>query len=835
MIKHNNYLLLFILTSFAFSCTQEASVEEEQYYPNDYFFRQRAYPSGQIDQAAYQAALSYKKLQIQLESRSNNESWELAGPTNIGGRISDLAISPTNDNVIYVGAASGGIFKTQNGGESWTPIFDEASSLSIGDITLAPSNEQTIYVGTGEPNAGGGSLAYDGRGVYTSKDAGANWENIGLENVGSIGKVSIHPSNENVVFVAAMGHLFGNNKERGVYRTKNGGADWEQVLFVSDSTGAIDLAIHPQNPNLIYAAMWERIRRVNYRQYHGATSGIYRSMDGGDTWEELTNGLPSSPNEKGRIGIDISLSNSDVLYASYVANNGSLQGIYKTTNGGDNWDEQSTNGITSVPFMWWFGNLFIDPSNENTVYYLGFNTHKSVDGGRSWQRAFGGVHVDQHALCFSTQNNDVVMLGNDGGLYKSTDAGRNNVKINNLPITQFYTCEIDASEPQRLYGGTQDNSTMRTLTGALNDWRIISGGDGFRTLVDPKDNRYVYTESQYGGFIRSTNGGNSFNNGTNGISNQDRRNWNTPVVFDPGNTSTLYLGANRLYKSTNRAVSWTPISPDLTDGGDSGNLVYGTITAIDVSPVENEVIYVGTDDGNVWVSKNGGETWTDIKTNIPKRWITNILADPNIAGHAYLTVSGFRYNSDLAHVFKTEDYGEAWIDISSNLLDVPVNDIIKHEVNEHLYIATDIGVFISVDDGIDWEFLGADLPNVPIIDLDLEEEANLLVAATYGRSLYKYDLQNSTNTTNYASIDFKFQIAPNPVQSNSQISFELQQTSPAIIAIYDATGKQINTIFSGQLTSGEHQFPLPSNFPNGQYWLLLKTESGQKTLGFVKL
>ncbi|MEM8524334.1 MAG: T9SS type A sorting domain-containing protein [Bacteroidota bacterium] len=836
MIKTSIYFLFFSFSIVLLSCSHNVQEnEEDKRYPNDYFFRQRAYPNGQIDQAAYKTALSYKQLQPQLESRSNNGSWELAGPTNIGGRIADLAISPSNENTIYVGAASGGIFKTQDGGENWIPIFDGAASLSIGDITLAPSNEQTIYVGTGEPNAGGGSLAYDGLGVYKSKNAGESWENIGLENVGSIGKVSVHPTDENTVFVAAMGHLFGNNSERGVYRTQNGGETWEQVLFVSDSTGAIDLAIHPQNSDIIYAAMWERIRRVNYRQYHGATSGIYRSMDGGDTWEELTNGLPNAPDEKGRIGIDISLSNPDVLYASYVEDIGALEGIYKTTNGGNSWTNQKAVGITSVPFMWWFGNLFVDPANENTVYYLGFNAHKSVDGGRSWQRTFSGVHVDQHALCFAAQNTDFVLLGNDGGLYKSTNAGRNNIKINNLPITQFYTCEIDASEPERLYGGTQDNSTMRTLTGALNDWSIISGGDGFRTLVDPNNNRYVYTESQYGRFIRSTNGGDNFTLAISGISNQDRKNWNTPVIFDPSDASTLYLGTNRLYKSTNRAVSWTAVSPDLTDGGDDGNLVYGTITAIDVSPVENEVIYVGTDDGNVWVSKDGGSTWAAIKTNIPKRWITNVLADPNIAGRAYLTVSGFRYNSDLAHVFFTEDYGETWIDISSNLPDVPVNDIVKNSITEDLYIATDIGVFISVDDGISWDFLGTDLPNVPIIDLDIEAEENLLVAATYGRSLYKYDLQNATNTVSYEKPDFQLQLFPNPVQSSSQLTFELSQQERVTIEIYDATGKKVSTVINGQLEAGKHQFPLHSDFSAGQYWLVLRTDNAQKTISFAKL
>ncbi|MEL6720779.1 MAG: T9SS type A sorting domain-containing protein, partial [Bacteroidota bacterium] len=282
------------------------------------------------------------------------------------------------------------------------------------------------------------------------------------------------------------------------------------------------------------------------------------------------------------------------------------------------------------------------------------------------------------------------------------------------------------------------------------------------------------------------------------------------------------------------AASWTALSPDLTDGSGNGNLVYGTITAIDVSPVEGEVIYVGTDDGNVWVSKDAGSSWKDIKTNIPKRWITNIQADPNIAGHAYLTVSGFRYNSNLAHVFRTEDYGETWIDISSNLPDVPVNDIVKNSITEHLYIATDIGVFFSVDDGISWEFLGTELPNVPIIDLDLEADANLLVAATYGRSLYKYDLQSSTNTIDYEPIDLKLQLNPNPVQLNSQITFDLPQSESVVIEVYDVMGRRLNTIFSGKLDEGKQQIPLNINLSNGQYWLVLKTDKIQKTIGFVK-
>ncbi|MEM0992002.1 MAG: T9SS type A sorting domain-containing protein [Bacteroidota bacterium] len=831
----NAYLLLLLLLV---ACQIESTAPVKEKQPHDYFFRQRAYPNGQIDHQAYRTALEYRAVQqnSRLESRANEEAWTLAGPTNTGGRISDLEVAPSDENIIYIGAASGGIFKTSDGGSNWQPIFEDALSLSIGDIALAPSNEQTIYVGTGEPNAGGGSLAYDGMGVYKSKDAGASWTHLGLEAVGSIGKVVVSPKDEAVVYVAAMGHLFGNNPERGVYRTTDGGENWEQILYVSDSTGAIDLAIHPDRPEIIYAATWERIRRVNYRQYGGATSGIYRSVNGGDNWEELTAGLPSDPDAKGRIGIAIAPSDPEVLYASYVrSDNARLQGIYRTTNGGDTWQSRSKSGITDVPYMWWFGNLFVDPTDEDLIYYLGFNTHKSTNGGGSWQPTFVGVHVDQHALAFSSNDPSKVFLANDGGLYSSNAGGSFPSKIENLPITQFYTCEIDATQPERLYGGTQDNGTIRTTTGALNDWRMIYGGDGFRVLVDPNDNRYVYAESQYGGLGRSTNGGSSFRSARDGIAQGDRKNWNSPLIFDPNDSETLYFGTQRVYRSNNRAERWIAISPDLSDGGGNGNLVYGTITSLAASALEVGVVYAGTDDGNVWITRDGGTNWTKINNGIPKRWITSILVDPNLEGQAYVTVSGFRYNSDLAHVFKTEDYGATWIDISSNLPDVPVNDIVKYPLTDQLFLATDIGVFASNNEGASWDLLAKNLPNVPIIDLDVEADADLLVAATYGRSLYRYDLKNATTTRQISAADMQLRISPNPIVENAIVSFVLNQRSSVELLIFNAKGELVRQVEQARLDKGEHQIPLAFDLASGSYWLSLRTAKGQISTAFVIL
>jgi len=405
------------------------------------------------------------------------------------------------------------------------------------------------------------------------------------------------------------------------------------LLFSTEaySTGAIDVAIHPTNPDTIYAAMWERIRRPNRRSYGGSTCGIYRSYDGGENWTELTNGLPVLSHEKGRIGIDISVSDPNILYAIYADKTGYFNGVYKSYDHGDTWTQTNDASLSNSysSFGWWFGRLKVDPVDPDNVFVIGLDIYRTQNGGNSWTNQSGAnVHVDQHAVYIHPLNNSFVLLGNDGGLYSSVNGGSSWSWNTTLPITQFYTCEIDYQLPQRLYGGTQDNGTNRTTTGELNDWQRIYGGDGFYVLVDPSNNDYVYAEYQYGGLGRSTNGGAYFTSATSGISGSDRFNWMCPVVFDPTNTQTLYFGTNKLYRSTNRAVSWQVISNDLTDGAGTGNLAYNTLTTISISSLNPEIIYTGSDDGNVHVSINAGFSFENISNGLPKRWITRVVADP---------------------------------------------------------------------------------------------------------------------------------------------------------------------------------------------------------------
>lgn len=831
-------LSLILIAFITYIIPKDAvDLSEKKNKPNDWFFEQRAYPNGQINHAAYIQSLKIAdQNRSQQKIKDDSTQWEFAGPTNIGGRLTDVEMHPSNLETIYIGAASGGVFKTEDTGETWEAIFDEALSLSIGDIAIAPGNPDILYVGTGEANAGGGSLAYDGIGIYKSTNGGESWEHKGLEESRNIGRMVVHPTNPDIVYVAAMGNLFAENPDRGVFKSNDGGDTWENVLYISDSTGGIDIVIHPENPDTLYAAMWERIRRPNRRSYGGSSCGLYRTFDGGNNWEELINGIPSTGDDIGRIGLDISRSDPSILYTIYSDKTGYFDGVYKTMNNGDSWTQTNDGALETCyqSYGWWFGRISVDPVDPDNVYIIGFDLYKTSNGGNSWFNISEyEAHVDQHGLYTHPQNNDFVVLGNDGGLYISQDGGNNWDWINNLPITQFYTCEVDYQFPERLYGGTQDNGTNRTLTGNTDDWENIYGGDGFYVLVDPEDNNYIYAEYQYGNLVRSTNGGNSFNWAMSGINSADRKNWNTPVVFDPTNPEVLYYGSNKLYKSENRASSWSAISTDLTNGPGI-NLTYGTITTIGVSLVNPEIIYVGTDDGNLWVSAMNGMGWELLSAELPDQWVTRVVADPLDEETAYVTFSGYRWDEFVPHIFRTTNKGASWEDISGNLPETPINDlVIDPEDNNIIYIATDVGVYCSKDIGLSWEMLGWNLPNVVVNDLKLHNPTRKLIAATFGRSMYTYDLFQDTLSTStiepeLLNINTMVSCAPNPFSKSVKITIKCQSSSNGILEIYNLSGQNVKTLYKGKFEKGINSFtwqPMKNvNLKEGIYFLKLNME-----------
>ncbi len=782
--------------------------------PSDWFLRQRAWPHEEISQTARLAAAEQARgLRALARQRSTAGFWDPVGPTNIGGRIADVACHPTDPNTIYVGAAEGGVFKTTDAGATWIPTFDDESSLSIGSVAIDPTNPEVLYVGTGEANGGGGSVTYGGTGVFKSTNGGATWKNVGLAETRYIGRVVVDPSSPNRVFVAALGAMFSTGPDRGVYRSTDAGVSWERVLASNDSTGAIDLAIHPSDSNRVYAAMWERTRGPDYLNYGGDGSGIWRTTDGGDTWTELTNGLPSGP-DVGRIGISLADSSPDILYAIYAdASPGEFDGVYKTTDGGSSWIRTNDGALSGVyaTYGWWFGNIRVDPVNPNRVFVLGLTFYRSTNGGSSWAQTGSSMHVDHHGLDF-TPGSTAIWEGNDGGMYRSTNGGTIWTHFANMPVTQFYIIEVDEQIPYRRYGGTQDNGTNRTRTGAPDDWENLFWGDGFHCLVDPTNNNYIYVESQWGNLQRSTNGGSSFSWIGGDLSG--RKNWSMPVVMDPSNPQTLYAGTHRLYRTTNRGSSWTAISGDLTDGPGSGNVTYGTITTIAVASTDGDVLLAGTDDGNVHVTTNGGGVWTRVDATLPERWITRVVVDPLDDAVNYVTISGFRWDDPLPHVFRSTNHGASWTDISSNLPEAPVNDlVVDPQDTDVLYVGTDFGAYRTTNGGASWASLGLGLPNVVVNDLELHNGTRTLTAGTYGRSLWTYDLTFDPTDAGEVIVDVLppeaaprlLPIRPNPViGGRATVRFALSHPADVSVRVYDVTGRRVADLARGRFSAGTH-------------------------------
>jgi len=730
-----------------------------------------------------------KHLSLNESSAYKDLNWQFIGPTNISGRCTDVeVVAPKGENyIIYVAAASGGVWKTENEGTSWTPIFDQEASTTIGDIALDPQDPDILWVGTGEANIFRSSMA--GSGIYRTSDGGKTWKHMGLANTLTIARILIHPENSNVVYVAASGHEWTNNKERGVYKTIDGGVSWEKILYIDEMTGAIDLVMDPTQPDILYAATWQRKREKwnDPRIEQGfKNSGVWKSTDAGKNWEKINNGLPEAK-FRGRIGIDIAKSNPNVLYAfvdnyeiaytNYKAEEtdsygrprgGAIKGasVYRSNDQGGSWTLVS--GLTedmkkymerhSSTYGWVFGQIRVDPKDENTIYTMGLGLHVSTDGGKTFKH-LRGMHVDHHGLWIDPENSNYLVNTNDGGIYISYDKGGNwRSFTDRLPLVQFFNIGYDMDKPFRVYGSVQDHGSFSGIVDLGRgrdaipsvDFDRAPGGEGSTHAIDPTNPDIVYSAGFYGTISR-TDLSKSWEEGYKSLLPKTyinepplRGQWVAPFIISPHNNEIIYHGMQYVFRSENRGDTWEKISQDLSYNNKDkmGDIPYQTIFSISESPLKDGLIYAGTDDGRAYVTKHGYKytLWTEITEGLVKgKWISRMVASQYDLETVYLTQNGKRDDDFAAYVWKSTDMGKTWQDISANIPLGPVNVIREDPVDKNiLYVGTDIGVYISKDQGKNWEVLG-NLPSTYVHDLRVHPRDNIIVIATHGRGIWALD------------------------------------------------------------------------------------------------
>ena len=691
------------------------------------------------------------------------------GPAAMGGRIADIAAVRDGGRLtIYVGSASGGVWKSVDAGTTFKPIFDKQPSLSIGSIAIDPQNSKTMWVGTGESWARNSVSV--GTGVYRSRDGGENWEAVGLPDSEHVSRMIVHPKESNTVYACALGHLWNSNTERGVFKTTDGGKTWNKILYRNDSTGCAELAMDPQDASVVYAAMWDVRREPHNFRSGGPGSGLFKSTDGGTTWHELRKGLPEG--DLGRIGIGIAASKTARVYAVVEAKNHTA--LFRSDDAGDSWTEvNSSFNVSGRPF--YFARLAVDPKNPDRVYKPGFFLTVSEDGGKSFSAAFSmsegetgaGVHSDMHALWINPENPDQMLVGTDGGVYQSLDQATHWRFLANLPVSQFYHVSFDMADPYNVYGGLQDNGTwMGPSRGvgviANRHWRVIGMGDGFWAFSDPADPDYAYVEYQgamISRFRKSTGEAKDIKPLPRPGEPDFRFNWNAPIHLSPNQPGTIYLGGQFLFRSRDHGESWDRISPDLTTNDparqhqeNSGGLTidnsdaekYETIYTIAESPKDANVIWAGTDDGNVQITRDGGKHWTNVVKNIPglpaNTWVSTIEASHHDPAGAYATFDGHAGGDMKTYVYRTADYGKTWNSLATPELNGYAHVVREDLVNKNLlFVGTEFGLFISIDGGAHWAQFKGSLPNVAVRDLAIHPRESDLLVATHGRGIYILD------------------------------------------------------------------------------------------------
>jgi photosystem II stability/assembly factor-like uncharacterized protein len=717
-------------------------------------------------------------LKLKQESPFKDLKWRAVGPELQGGRIEAIACHPDEPYTLYVGAGSGNLWKSVNNGTTWKPIFENESTFTIGSIAIAPTDPNIVWVGTGEILMARSS--YAGTGIFKSTDAGLTWTNMGLHDSHHIPRVIVDPKDPNVVYVAALGHNYGYNEERGVFKTTDGGYTWDKKLFISDKVGIIELIMDPSDNQTLYAAAWERDRKAWNNVITGKESALYKTTDGGSTWKRLTNGLPSGE-QTGRFGLAISALKPNILYALVDNHARPQEGqrrysgeVYRSDNKGETWRRTHEGDVTTA-IGYDFCLIRISPDNTDEIYVLGNKLIRSRNGGKTFEPTGETIvhllpndirvmHLDMHEMWIDPKKPDRLLLGNDGGFYCSYDRGETWLHHNNLPIGEFYAISVDMAEPYNIYGGTQDDAALYgpsthnlkdrlTEYGIVDPWKHIyldqwGGGDSYFTELDPTDSNTIYYEHQFGE-LRRKNMKTGETKSIKPVAQEGeprlRCNWMTPYFISYYNPRTLYYGAHKVYKSLDRGDSWTCISSDLTTNPGperQGNVPFGTITSLSESRLKQGLIYAGTDDGNVQITKDDGENWTLINTGLPSKWVSRVIASQHELETVYVSLTGYREDEFEVYLYMSKDFGETWTSIAGNLPSESVNVIREDPQNKNiLYVGTDLSVYVTLDRGQIWYSLSNHLPTTPVHDLVIHPRENEMVIGTHGRSCFVLDVK----------------------------------------------------------------------------------------------